>query len=147
MSILEAGGDAYLCCVGDDVWHKRLVRGWVACGDYVMVTQDFDIHFQEVGLENADLKGFCLGNREQELPFSRGEAHIYRSLEAPSTVDVRRLIQELRSWMWLLELVLRRKQFTEFLLFLSLSPWGICWSGSWRSETNAGSWMGLRMDL
>lgn len=39
------GTMAYVCYVGDDeLFHERLVAGWVEASEYVVLTPDFDLH-------------------------------------------------------------------------------------------------------
>ena len=94
MAALEPGTWAFLFYGGDDVWHTRLLIGWVDGAEYVVCTPDFDTFIEEVSSANADLEGLRVGTATYELPVGIGADGVYTFNPPLSVVDVSRLCAE-----------------------------------------------------
>ena len=50
------------------VWHERLVLHHVDQTEYVVATPDFDIHCEDLSLQNPDFEGFRIRPADGSVP-------------------------------------------------------------------------------
>lgn len=62
---------------GPDLWHERLVLQHIAGDDYVVATPDSDVHYEELSLLNADLRGIRVKPNAVALPPGIAAAQVY----------------------------------------------------------------------
>jgi hypothetical protein len=77
-SILSTGSVVLLGYVGEDMFHERLVIGYVAGSEYVVVTPDFDIFVEQLDLANADLSAIRFPTTGGGLPIGIQAGGIYQ---------------------------------------------------------------------
>ena len=53
---------------GPELWHERLVVAHIQNDDYVVVTPDQDVHYEELSLFNDDLIGIRVKPSPHPLP-------------------------------------------------------------------------------
>ena len=74
MAALAPGAIAYVCYVGDDLWHERVVVG---NAEYVVCSPDFDIFIEQLDAGNADLSGIRYSDETGGLPVGMTGAQAY----------------------------------------------------------------------
>eukprot|EP00959_Pyramimonas_sp_CCMP1952_P183498 3836727-Pyramimonas_sp.AAC.1 len=94
MAFLEAGSSAFLCYVGDDLYHERIILCWVSASEYVVVSPDLDIFIEQIDAANADLQGLRLGSSDGRLPFGMAGMQVYRFQVRPAGADLTQLLAE-----------------------------------------------------
>lgn len=94
MGSLEPGSYAYVFYGGDDVWHQRLVLSWVAAGEYVIATPDWDIFIEQLDAGNADLEGLRFGDAAGTLPVGLAAQPMYAFALKPAGLELAGLIRE-----------------------------------------------------
>ncbi|CAK0891757.1 unnamed protein product, partial [Prorocentrum cordatum] len=94
MAFLDSGSSAYLCYVGDDLYHERIILSWVAASEYVVGSPDLDIFTEQIDAANADLQGLRLGSTDGRLPFGMGGMQVYRFQVRPAGADLTQLLAE-----------------------------------------------------
>ena len=94
MAALEAGTWAWLFYDGDDVWHTRLIVGWVQDSQYIVFTPDFDTFIEEISIANADLTGLRIGDTHYQLPVGIAADGVYAFNPALTPADIARLCTE-----------------------------------------------------
>ena len=62
---------------GPDLWHERMVLQHIAADDYVVATPDSDVHYEELSLLNADLKGIRVRPNAHALPPGIAAGQVY----------------------------------------------------------------------
>jgi hypothetical protein len=77
MAALAPGTIVCVCYVGDDLWHERLVIGWIEAGQYVVCSPDFDIFIEQLDAANPDLTGIRYGDDSGGLPVGMQGAQVY----------------------------------------------------------------------
>lgn len=55
MAALEPGSYCFVAYQGDSLFHERLVIGWVAGADYVVISPDHDVFIEVLDASNEDL--------------------------------------------------------------------------------------------
>ncbi|CAK0841452.1 unnamed protein product [Prorocentrum cordatum] len=94
MAFLESGSSAFLCYVGDDLYHERIILSWVSASEYVVVSPDLDIFIEQIDAASADLQGLRLGSSDVRLPFGMAGMQVYRFQVRPAGADLTQLLAE-----------------------------------------------------
>jgi hypothetical protein len=76
------------------MWHQRLVLCWVAAGEYVVATPDWDIFIEQLDAGNPDFEGLRYGDAAGTLPVGLAAQPMYAFALRPSGADLAGLLFE-----------------------------------------------------
>lgn len=88
------GTMTYVCYVGEDLYHERLVVGWVEASEYVILTPDFDLYIEQLDAGNGDLGGLRVGDAAGTVPLGLSGADIYSFQHRPSGAALAGVLRE-----------------------------------------------------
>lgn len=88
------GTMTYVAYVGEDVFHERLVVGWVESSEYVILTPDFDLYIEQLDAGNGELSGLRVGDTLGTVPLGLAGADIYSFQHRPAGAGLAGVLRE-----------------------------------------------------